>query len=293
VDLKGFTEEARTGIFARRAAPIQVNYLGYPGTMGAPYIDYLVADPVLIPPASRRYYAEKIAYLPDSYQVNDRQRPVSEPAFSRAELGLPSTGIVFCSFNNNFKIAPDTFAVWMRVLQRVPGSVLWLLEDNATAADNLRREAEASGVAATRLVFAGRIPLAEHLARHRLADLFLDTLPYNAHTTASDALWAGLPVQTCAGESFAARVAASLLSAVGLPELIAATPAQFEAMAVALAGDAARLAALRQKLARNRLTMPLFDTARFTEHLEDAYAEMFRRHAAGLDPEHIFVGGAH
>src|ERR1700678_4535860 len=289
VDLKGFTEEARTGIFSRRAAPIQVNYLGYPGTMAAPYMDYIVADPILIAPESRRHYAEKIVYLPNSYQVNDRKRRISDMEFTRAELGLPPTGFVFCCFNNNFKITPYTFNGWMRILKQVEGSVLWLLEDNETAANNLRREAEARGVEPARLVFARRMPLPEHLARHRAADLFIDTLPYNAHTTASDALWAGLPVLTCVGESFAARVAASLLNAVGLPELITATQEQYEAMAVTLAGNAIRLAELKEKLSRNRLTTPLFDTVRFTKHLEDAYTQMYQRYQAGLSPEHIYV----
>ena len=292
VDLKGFTEGARTGTFSRRAAPIQVNYLGYPGTMGAPYIDYIVADPILIPPESREHYAEKIVYLPNSYQVNDRKRRISDKEFTRAELGLPPTGFVFCCFNNNFKITPSTFDGWMRILEQVEGSVLWLLEDNETAADNLRREAEARGVEPARLLFARRMPLPEHLARHRAADLFIDTLPYNAHTTASDALWAGLPVLTCMGESFAGRVAASLLNAVGLPELITATQEQYEAMAVALAGNATRLAELKEKLSRNRLTTPLFDTERFTKHLEDAYTQMYRRHQAGLSAEHIYVDAA-
>src|ERR1700678_164167 len=289
VDLKGFTEEARTGIFSRRAAPIQVNYLGYPGTMGAPYIDYIVADPILIPPESREHYTEKIVYLPNSYQVNDRKRRISDKEITRAELGLPPTGFVFCCFNNNFKITPNTFDGWMRILKQVEGSVLWLLEDNETAANNLRREAEARGVEPARLVFARRMPLPEHLARHRAADLFIDTLPYNAHTTASDALWAGLPVLTRIGESFAGRVAASLLNAVGLPELSHATQEQYEAMAVALAGNATRLAELKEKLSRNRLTTPLFDTVRFTKHLEDAYTQMYQRYQAGLSPEHIFV----
>src|SRR6202522_2228201 len=289
VDLKGFTEGARTGIFSRRAAPIQVNYLGYPGTMGAPYIDYIVADPILIPPESREHYTEKIVYLPNSYQVNDRKRRISDKEITRAELGLPPTGFVFCCFNNNFKITPNTFDGWMRILKQVEGSVLWLLEDNETAANNLRREAEARGVEPARLVFARRMPLPEHLARHRAADLFIDTLPYNAHTTASDALWAGLPVLTRIGESFAGRVAASLLNAVGLPELSHATQEQYEAMAVALAGNATRLAELKEKLSRNRLTTPLFDTVRFTKHLEDAYTQMYQRYQAGLSPEHIFV----
>ncbi|MBM3423853.1 MAG: tetratricopeptide repeat protein, partial [Chlorobi bacterium] len=220
VDLKGYTKDSRTGIFAYRAAPVQVNYLGYPGTMGAPYIDYLIADRVLIPASSGQYYTEKIVWMPDSYQVNDAHRKISERAFTRRECGLPEQGFVFACFNNNYKITPDVFDVWMRILKRVEGSVLWLFEDNAMVAENLRREAVTRDVSGERLVFAGRMPLTEHLSRHRQADLFLDTLPCNAHTTASDALWAGLPVLTRMGESFAGRVAASLLHAIGLPELV-------------------------------------------------------------------------
>jgi predicted O-linked N-acetylglucosamine transferase (SPINDLY family) len=289
VDLKGFTAEARTGIFAYRAAPVQVSYLGYAGTMGAPYIDYLIADATLIPPESRRHYAEQLAYLPHSYQVNDRKRQVADRPFTRAELGLPADGFVFCCFNNTCKITPTTFDGWMRILRQVPGSVLWLLGDNETAQANLGREAEARGVAAARVVFAPCRPLAEHLARLRAAGLFLDTLPYNAHTTASDALWAGVPVLTCMGESFAARVAASLLNAVGLPELITTTPEQYEQLAVALARDPQKLGPLRDKLQRNRLTAPLFDTEAFTRHLEDAYAQMHERWQAGLGPDSIVV----
>ena len=221
--MNGYTTDSRPGIFALRAAPIQVNYLGYPGTMAADYMDYLIADPILIPAEHRQDYTEKVVYLPDSYQPNDSKRAISNRAFTRAELGLPADGFVFCCFNNNYKITPDVFDCWMRILERVPGSVLWLLEDNPTAAANLRREAEQRGVAPERLVFGSRLPLSEHLARHRLADLFLDTLPYNAHTTASDALWTGLPVLTQLGDTFAGRVAASLLTAIGLPELITST----------------------------------------------------------------------
>jgi predicted O-linked N-acetylglucosamine transferase (SPINDLY family) len=277
VDLKGFTQNERHRIFAYRAAPVQVNYLGYPGTLGAPYMDYLVADPILIPEMSREHYAEKIAYLPHSYQPNDRHRPIAERVFTRAELGLPEAGFVFCCFNNAYKITPETFDSWMRILQRVEGSVLWLL----AGSENLRREAQARGVSGRRLVFAGRMDLPEHLARLRLADLFLDTLPYNAHTTASDALWAGLPVLTCLGESFAGRVAASLLNAVGLPELITHSREQYEALAC----DPRRLGELRARLAENRSRAPLFDTALFTRHLEDAYLQMYRRE----QPEHLFV----
>jgi len=289
VDLKGFTTDARAGIFSYRAAPLQVNYLGYPGTMGAEYIDYLIADGTLIPEASRQHYAEKIAYLPNSYQVNDRKRAIADKMFSREELGLPSTGFVFCCFNNSYKITPAIFDGWMRILKQVEGSVLWLLEANSTAVRNLRHEAEARGINAARLIFAKRMPLAEHLARHRAADLFIDTLPCNAHTTASDALWAGLPVLTCTGEAFASRVAASLLNAIDLPELVTTTQDQYEARAVELATNPERLKQIKQKLERNRLTTPLFDTELFTKHIEAAYIQIYERYQADLPPEHIYV----
>jgi protein O-GlcNAc transferase len=289
IDLKGFTAEARAGIFAHRAAPVQASYLGYPGTMGASYMDYLIADPMLIPPGSQRGYSEKIAYLPHSYQANDRRRPIAERSFSREELGLPAEGFVFCCFNNSYKITPESFDIWMRILTRTPGSVLWLLTDSAITASNLRMEAAARGVEGARLVFADRLPTAEHLARHRAANLFLDTLPYNAHTTASDALWAGLPVLTRRGESFAGRVAASLLAAVSLPELITTTSEAYETLAIELASKPDRLAEHRGTLDRSRLTMPLFDTELFTRHLEDAYAQMHERSRRGLDPEHLYI----
>lgn len=289
VDLKGFTQDQRVGIFSYRAAPIQVNYIGYPGTMGAEYIDYLIADCTLIPNASQQHYSEKIAYLPNSYQVNDRKRQIADKRFSREELGLPQTGFVFCCFNNNYKITPGTFDGWMRILKQAECSVLWLLEDNPTAASNLRKEAEARGVSAERLIFAKRMPLPEHLARHRAADLFIDTLPCNAHTTASDALWAGLPVLTRVGEAFASRVPASLLNAIDLPELITTTQDQYEALAVELATNPARLTDIKQKLERNRLTTPLFDTELFAKHIEAAYTQMYERYQAGLPPEHICV----
>jgi len=287
IDLKGVTQHSRPGIFALRAAPIQVSYLGYPGTMGAQYIDYLIADRTLIPESCRYGYTEKIVYLPDSYQVNDTKRLIAERVFTRKECGLPEIGFVFCCFNNNYKITPVTFDGWMRILKRVEGSVLWLLEDNPKAAENLRKEATERGVDAERLIFAKRMPLAEHLARHRIADLFLDTLPYNAHTTASDALWAGLPLLTLAGETFAARVAASLLNAIQLPELITSTQEEYEALAIELATNPEKLTAIRQKLEKNRLTTPLFDTERFTHHLEEAYGVMYERYQEGLPPGHI------
>jgi protein O-GlcNAc transferase len=290
VDLKGFTEDERTRIFASRAAPIQVNYLGYPATMGADFIDYLICDRVIIPEPSRQHFSEKLAYLPHSYQVNDARREISEREIGRLDCDLPLTGFVFCCFNKSYKINPEIFDCWMGLLGQVDGAVLWLLDDNPTATANLRKEAAARGVDATRLVFARRLPAAEHLARHRLADLFLDTLPYNAHTTTSDALWSGLPVLTQIGETFAGRVAASLLIAVGLPELIAATRDEYEKLALALARDPERLAALRAKLMRNRLTTPLFNTEMTTRHIERAYHEMVERHRRGLPPEHIEIG---
>ena len=289
VDLKGFTQDQRVGIFSYRAAPIQVNYLGYPGTMGAEYIDYLIADRTLIPGASQQHYSEKIVYLPNSYQVNDRKRQIADKRFSREELGLPQAGFVFCCFNNSYKITPGTFDGWMRILKQVDGSVLWLLEDHPAAAGNLRKEAEARGVSADRLIFARRMPLSEHLARQRAADLFIDTLPCNAHTTASDALWAGLPVLTCAGEAFASRVAASLLHAIHLPELITSTQEEYEQLAIALATDPGRLAGIGQKLEANRLTTPLFDTDLFAKHIEAAYTQMYERYQADLPPEHVHV----
>ena len=292
VDLMGFTTDSRTGIFARRPAPIQAHYLGYPGTMGARYIDYIIADRVVVPDHQREFYSEKRVLLPDSYLVNDRKRPISDRTFTRTELGLPSTGFVFCCFNNNHKITPDVFDCWMRILGQVEGSVLWLFQDNAKAADNLKKEALARGVNADRLIFASRMPPSDHLARHRAADLFLDTLPYNAHTTAADALWAALPVLTRLGETFVGRVAASLLNAVGLPELIATTLDDYEALAIRLATRPNELAAIRAKLEANRLTTPLFDTQRFTQNIEAAYTAMVARHQAGLAPDHITISNA-
>ena len=289
VDLKGFTRDNRTGIFALRAAPLQVNYLGYPGTMGASYMDYLIADHTVVPEGSQHHHVEKILYLPHSYQPNDAKRALADRTFTRAEIGLPPQGFVFCCFNNNYKITPAMFDCWMRILRRVEGSVLWLLLDNPAAADNLRRQAVRKDVSADRLVFAERIDLPGHLARHRVADLFLDTLPYNAHTTASDALWAGLPVLTCTGEAFASRVAASLLRAVRLPELIASTPEQYEDLAVGLAADPLRLACVKQRLAENRLTAPLFDIELYTRHVEAAYSMIYERYQADLPADHMHI----
>jgi predicted O-linked N-acetylglucosamine transferase (SPINDLY family) len=289
IDLMGFTTDSRTGILARRPAPIQVSYLGYPGTMGASYIDYIIADQTVIPDDCRKFYSEKIVALPNTYQANDRKRVISNKAFARSDLGLPSKGFVFCCFNNSYKIIPSVFDCWMRILKQVEGSALWLLKDNASATINLKKEAVARGVGSERIVFAERIPLPEHLARHKLADLFLDTLPYNAHTTASDALWAGLPVLTCQGDTFAGRVAASLLKAIGLPELITTTLEAYEQMAIDLAMHPEKLGAIKRKLDGNRLTTPLFDTKLFTKHIERAYAAMYERHQTGLAADHINI----
>ena len=289
VDLKGFTRDARTGIFAHRPAPIQVNYLGYPGTMGGNYIDYIIADQTLIPLLHQQDYSEKIVYLPNSYQVNDRKRAISEKAFSREELGLPHDGFVFCCFNNSYKISPEIFDCWMGIIKNVKGSVLWLLEISKPATCNLRMEAKARGIDPDRLVFAKKLPAPDHLARHRLADLSLDTLPYNAHTTASDALWAGLPVLTQIGETFAGRVAASLLNAISLHELVATTARQYEEIAIELAINPEKLAAIKTKLANNRLSTPLFDTQLFTRHIENAYEAMYERHRMRMPPDHIYV----
>jgi predicted O-linked N-acetylglucosamine transferase (SPINDLY family) len=289
IDLGGFTEGCRSRIFALRAAPLQLSYLGYLGTMGAPYMDYLIADPIIVPPEYRQHYAEKLLYLP-SYQANDSQRRIGDRCFTRDELGLPASGFVFCCFNANYKIQPATFAGWMRILTQVPGSVLLLSTDSATVVINLRREALRRGVDPARLVFGARLSLSEYLARYRSADLFLDTLPYNAGTTASDALWATLPVLTCTGESFASRVAASLLTALEMPELITSTQAEYEQRAIDLASDAARLAHLKQRLADRRLTTSLFDTRRFTQYLEHGYRRIYERYQAGLPPEHTDSG---
>jgi predicted O-linked N-acetylglucosamine transferase (SPINDLY family) len=289
IDLKGYTTNCRTGIFSYRAAPIQVNYLGYPASMGADYMDYLIADHIIIPKENQPFFTEKIAYLPNSYQVNDSKRKVSERFFTRAELGLPDNGFVYCCFNNNLKITPHVFDSWARILKQVPGSVLWLLEDNVLAKANLIQEAQSRGLSEDRIVFAGRLDLPEHLARHRLADLFIDTLPCNAHTTASDALWVGLPVLTTLGETFAGRVAASLLSAIDMPELITKNLDEYEALAIDLAGNPEKLKALKEKLKQKRFTTPLFNTQLSTNHIESAYIKMYERYQAGLPPEYLQI----
>ena len=289
IDLSGLTTGCRPGVFAARAAPIQINYLGYPGTMGASYMDYILADKTLITPETEPFYTEKVIYLPHSYQPNDRQRSVSPYPFTRAELGLPEEAFVFCCFNNNFKITPETFERWMSILRAVPDSVLWLLQASELTATHLRREAQERGVHPDRLIFAPKVPTDQYLARQRCADLFLDSLPYNAHTTASDALWVGLPVLTCMGQAFASRVAASLLRAVELPELITEDEKTFEARAIELATQPALLTSLRERLEKNRLHAPLFDSQRLVRAIEDAYIQVQARRVAGQPPKSIYI----
>jgi predicted O-linked N-acetylglucosamine transferase (SPINDLY family) len=285
VDLNGYAGSGRTGIFAHRPAPLQVNFLAYCGTMGVPFMDYIVADPILIPETNEPYYTEQVVRLPHTYMPNDNTRAVAERTPSRVEAGLPESGFVFTSHNGEHKFAPEVFGIWMNLLRAVPGSVLWLKGPHTSAIGNLRREARAQGVTPDRIVFAPRVPdPADHLARLRLADLFLDTLPYNAHGTACDALWAGLPVLTCMGNTFAGRVAASLLHAAAMPELVTSSLAEYEQAALTLAREPARLAALRAKLMRNRQAEPLFDTARFTRNLEHAYITMQARQERGMSP---------
>lgn len=284
VDLKGHTTGARLGILAYRPAPVQVTYLGFPATTGASFIDYVLADRFVIPEEERGAYTESVVYLPHSYQVNDSTRKISPAEPDRTALGLPPRGFVFCCFNNSYKIRPDVFAIWMRLLASIPNSVLWLLADNASALENLRQAAASFGIDAQRLVFASRVPTAEHLARQRVADLFLDTVPYNAHTTASDALWAGVPVLTAAGSAFAGRVAGSLLHAIGLSELVTTTLEQYETLALRLARDPVLLGHFRTRLQQNRDIFPLFDTDRFRRHIESAFLAMWDRQERALAP---------
>jgi protein O-GlcNAc transferase len=289
VDLKAHTEGARAAILAHRPCPVQVNWLGYPGTIGASWLDYIVGDALVLPFSDEPFHTEKIVHLPHCYQPNDARRAIAETTPSRAEAGLPEKGFVFCCFNAAWKITPAIFDIWMRLLKAVPNSVLWLLEDNLSMPGHLRAEAGARGVEAARLVFAPRVEPAMHLARHRLADLFLDTLPYGAHTTASDALWAGLPLLTCLGRQFDGRVAASLLKTIGLPDLITNSPQEYEALALALAQSPERLADLRGRLAVNRLSSPLYDVTRFTTSIEAAWRRMVEFSHSGRPPESFAV----
>ncbi len=290
VTLGGHTADARLGVFARRAAPIQVSYLGYAGTLGAPFMDYLIADATVVNAANREFFDERIVYLPHSFMITDNTRPIDGDSIRRQDFGLPDAAMVYCCFNNSYKISPASFASWMNILRQVPSSVLWLSEHNPDAAANLQNAAAAFGVAPARLIFAKRLPdMTAHLARHRLADLFLDTLPYNAHASACDALWAGLPVLTQAGRGFAGRVAASVLHAAGLPELVTNTPDEYQALAINLAENRPRLAAVKQRLAASRLSSPLFDTECTTHAIEQAYLIMLQRQRQNLAPEDIII----
>lgn len=285
VDLKGYTRGARQEILALRPAPVQVSYLGYPGTTGASYLDYVLADAIVAPMAHQPDYSEKIVHLGTCYQPNDRQRKIDPHPVTRADCGLPEEGFVFCSFNNTFKLNRTFFAIWMELLKQVPGSVLWLLQKTPEVRANLKREAFAHGVDPNRIVFADQMPNDRHLARHAAADLFLDSLPCTAHTTASDALWAGLPLLTCLGSTFAGRVAASVLDAVGLPELIAPSVSDYAKTALRLAQNPDEIGALRAKLSANRTTSPLFDTPNYVRALEQSYTHMSQRYRSGRPPE--------
>jgi predicted O-linked N-acetylglucosamine transferase (SPINDLY family) len=286
VNLNGYFGKHRMAVFAHRPAPLQVNYLGFPGTLGAPYMDYIIADATVIPEGEQRFYDEKVVTLPGCYQANDNKGRPTAPSPTRSEAGLPERGFVFCNFNQSYKLTPETFAGWMRILKQVDGSVLWLLQDTAPFAENILRHAGDHGVAPERILFAPNLPPAQHLARMKLADLFLDGLPYNAHTTGSDALWAGLPLLTRRGTAFAGRVAASLLTAAGLPELVTQSAEAYESLAVTLATDPAALGALKARLSHD---CPLFDTGLFRRNIEAAYLRMWETWLAGEKAESFAV----
>ncbi|MBF9060895.1 tetratricopeptide repeat protein [Rhodobacterales bacterium HKCCSP123] len=289
IDLKGYTGGTRSDLFQHRLAPIQVNFLGYPGSIGADFIDYIIADPVVIPKEKRQFYSEKVLYLPHSYQPNDDTREIAQVRTTRSDFGLPEDGFVFCCFNNNYKISTREFDIWIQLLKDIEGSVFWLAASNRWAVENLREEAERRAVDHSRLIFAEHLPQTMHLARHKHADLFLDTFNYNAHTTASDALWSGLPIITKKGEQFAARVAASLLTAVGLPELIVDTEDAYMLLAHDLANHPRRLASIRKKLADNITKKPLFDTKRYTLNFEHGLKQVFEIHLTGQEPKDIWI----
>ena len=288
INLNGYFGRGRNGVFALKPAPIQVNFLGFPGTLGSDCFDYIFADQLVIPTSSLSFYSEKVLYLPDCYQPNDHARLISDRIFARPELGLPSEGFIFCCFNNNYKITPIVFESWMKILKRVQGSVLWLLEDNDSVSRNLWSTAESLGIKAKRIIFAKRMSMPEHLSRQRCADLFLDTSPYNAHTTASDALWAGLPLLTMRGCTFPGRVASSLLNCLDLDELIVDSIQEYEDKAVALASDLDIFIELKNKLSLNILNKPLFNIEKYTIGFENGLRNIFERYVSGLSPDHIF-----
>ncbi len=289
VDLKGHTENHRLEICALRPSPVQAAYLGFPGTTGADFLDYIITDRIVTPEDQSPYYSEQFVYLPHCYQVNDQKQKISDDPFTRPDFGLPEKGFVFCSFNRNYKIEPVMFGVWMKLLNKAPDSVLWLLKSNELAERNLKSEAEARGVDGDRLIFADNMPKDQHLARCRLADLALDTRICGGHTTTSDSLWAGVPVVTMLGSHFASRVSASLLGAVGLPELVTDNLEDYEALAFRVSQNPDELDGLTDKLARNRLSEPLFDTPRFVANLEGAYRRMWDQYLSGEPPATINV----
>ena len=289
IDLMCFTTNSRTGIFSEKCAPIQINYLGYPGTSGASFIDYIIADKTLIPKENQKYYSEKIIYLPNTYQVRDSTQKISNKIFTKDELNLPKNSFVFCCFNQNYKITPSVFDIWMRLLKKVEKSVLWLIKDNDVAAYNLKKEAEKRGVASDRIIFAKHMPISEHLARHKVADLFVDTFPYTAHTTCSDALWSGLPVITRMGQSFASRVAGSLLNAINLKELITKTEKEYENLILKLSKNPKKLKEIKNKLKKNRLKEPLFDSKLYTKKIEHAYKKIYERYKSNLPFKNIEI----
>ena len=290
IDLKGYTRDGRLAIMAHRPAPVQVHHVGFPGTLGAPFVDYLVADKTIAPLEHAKYFSEKIAYLPDCYQPTDETRPVGQKP-SREDCELPATGFVFASFNQSYKITPEAFDLWCRILREVPDSVLWLLHCSKAATANARKEAEARGVASERLIFAPARPQTQHLGRLQNADLILDTLPVNAHTTASDALWAGVPLVTLPGQPFVSRVAASIVTAIGLPELVARDADDYVRIAKELAASPEQLESLKERIREGARSSPLFDSARYTKNLEALYRVMWKRYTAGLAPAAIDVNG--
>jgi predicted O-linked N-acetylglucosamine transferase (SPINDLY family) len=287
INLNGFFGTGRPVVFSYRPAGIQINYLGFPGTIGSKYIDYILCDQTVVPPESKKFYNEKIIYLPDSYQANDTKRNISDKKFLREELSLPKESFVFCCFNNNYKITPNMFDVWARLLKKIDNSVLWLIDGNSEATENLKKEAKIRNIDVCRLIFAKRMKLEDHLARHKNADLFLDTLPYNAHTTASDSLWAGLPVLTCLGKAFPGRVAASLLRSLDLPELITYSENEYISKAEELALNPEKLTLIKNKLDTNKFSQPLFNTELFCRNLESAFKIIFEKHSLGLETEDI------
>ena len=289
IDLKGITTDERFGIFINRCAPVQISYLGYPGTSGTNFIDYIVADEILIPKENQKFFSEKIIYLPDSYQPNDFTKKISKKIFTREELGLPKNGFVFCCFNQNYKITPNIFDIWMKILKKIEGSVLWLIKDSNEGANNLKKEAKKRGINPHKIIFAKRMTASEHLARHKMADLFIDTFPYTAHTTCSDALWSGLPVITLMGQSFASRVSGSLLNAIGLKELITSTKKEYEDLIFELATNPKKLKSIKSKLNKNKLTKPLFNTKLYTKKIEASYIKVYKRYQSNLPLKNIKI----